>query len=162
MCQVGCGFAYRWLWQKWTRFELPGDKAEILVITAGNDLFASVSAVAMTKNSLEYQKMLKRRRTAERSGIASTLTDLPETPRATDRAISKRMWEKQLQLWRAAIKQWCRIEGVELVVVISDSKGGVARLDRHDIRGRWPTYKHETQFHKKDSCAYPGELLRHG
>ena len=41
MCQVGCGFAYRWLWQKWSRFELPGDKAKILVITAGNDLFAS-------------------------------------------------------------------------------------------------------------------------
>ena len=41
MCQVGCGFACRWLWQKWSRFELPGGKAKILVITAGNDLFAS-------------------------------------------------------------------------------------------------------------------------
>ena len=41
MCQVGCGFAYRWLWQKWIRFEQPGNKAKILVTTAGNDLFAS-------------------------------------------------------------------------------------------------------------------------
>ena len=41
VCQVGCGFAHRWLWQQWSRFELPGDKAKVLVITAGNDLFAS-------------------------------------------------------------------------------------------------------------------------
>ena len=95
-----------------------------------------LSAEAMTKNSPEYQKMLKRRRSAERSGTASTLTDLPETPQATDRAISNRMWEKQLQQWRAAIKQWRSIEGADLVVVISDSEGGVARLDRHDISGR--------------------------
>ena len=40
-CQLGRGFAYRWLWQKWGRPELAGDKAKILVVTAGNDLFAS-------------------------------------------------------------------------------------------------------------------------
>ena len=87
-----------------------------------------LSAVAITKNSAEYQTMIHRHRSAQRSGI--TLSDLPETPQAADRTVSKRRWETQLQQWRAAIKQWCRIEGVDLVVVISDSEGGIARLDR--------------------------------
>lgn len=92
--------------------------------------------MAMIKDSLEYKKMIDHRRSAERSGTASTLTDLPETPEVNDRTISKRAWEVKLMLWRAAIKQWCSVEGVDLVVVISDSEGGVARLDRHDLRGR--------------------------
>ena len=87
-----------------------------------------LSAVAITKNSAEYQTMIHRHRSAQRSGI--TLSDLPETPQAADRTVSKRRWETQLQQWRAAIKQWCRIEGVDLVLVISDSEGGIARLDR--------------------------------
>ena len=90
----------------------------------------------MIKNSSEYQTMIERRCSAERSGTASTLTNLPKTPDPTDRTISKRAWEVKLQLWRAAIKQWCSVEGVDLVVVISDSEGGVARLDRHDLRDR--------------------------
>ena len=95
-----------------------------------------LSAVAMTMNSRDYQKILTHRGNAEASGTASLLTELPETPLATDRSISKRMWEKQVQQWRIAIMQWCSIEGVDLAVVISDSEGGVARLDRHDTRGR--------------------------
>ena len=95
-----------------------------------------LAAVAMIKNSPEYHKMIQRRGSAERSGTASTLSNMPKTPEPTDRTISKRAWETQLQLWRAAIKHWCIVEGVDLVVVISDSDGGVARLDRHDIRGR--------------------------
>lgn len=95
-----------------------------------------LSAVAMIKNSSEYQKMLERHCSAERSGTASTLMNLPKTPDPTDRTISKRTWETQLQLWRAAIKQWRSDEGVDLVVVISGSDGGVARLLRHDTRGR--------------------------
>ena len=84
--------------------------------------------VAMTKNSAEYQTMVQRRLSAQRLGI--TLPDLPETPQATDRTVSKQRWERQLQQWRAAVKQWCRIEGVGLVIVISDSEGGAARLHR--------------------------------
>lgn len=95
-----------------------------------------LATVDMTMNSRAYQKMITHRRNAERSGTASSLTALPETPLATDRSISKRTWEKQVQQWRAAINQWCSIEGVDLVVVISDSEGGIARLNRHDIRGR--------------------------
>jgi hypothetical protein len=87
-----------------------------------------LSAVAITKNSAEYQTMIHRHGSAQRSGI--TLSDLPETPQAADRTVSKRRWERQLQQWRAAIKQWCRIEGVDLVLVISDSEGGIARLGR--------------------------------
>ena len=109
-----------------------------------------LSAVAMTMNSQEYQKMLKHRRSAERSGTASTLTDLPETPLATDKSISKRMWEKQLQQWRAAIKQWCSIEGIVLVVVISDSEGRVARHDRRDIRYM---YMHMCMCRRKCVCV---------
>ena len=82
----------------------------------------------MTKSSAEYQTMIQRHRGAQRSGI--TLPDLPETPQAADRTISKRRWETQMQQWRAAIKQWCRIEGVDLVVVISETEGGIARLER--------------------------------
>ena len=95
-----------------------------------------LSAVAMIKNSSEYKKMINHRRSAEHSGTASTLSDLPEMPEVNDRTISKRAWEVKLMLWRAAIKQWCSVEGVDLVVVISESEGGIARLDRHDIRGR--------------------------
>ena len=74
-----------------------------------------LSAVAITKNSAEYQTMIHRHRRAQRSGI--TLSDLPETPQAADRTVSKRRWETQLQQWRAAIKQWCRIEGDRKSVV---------------------------------------------
>ena len=87
-----------------------------------------LSAIAMTKTPAEYQTMIQRHRSAQHSGI--TLPDLPETPQATDRTVSKRRWGKQLQQLRTAIKQWCMIEGVDLVVVISDSEGGIARLDR--------------------------------
>ena len=87
-----------------------------------------LSAVAITKNSAEYQTMIHRHGSAQRSGI--TLSDLPETPQAADRTVSKRRWETQLQQWRVAIKQWCRIEGVDLVLVIPDSEGGISRLDR--------------------------------
>ena len=37
---VAVSRTYRWLWQKWSRSEVPGDKAKMSVVTAGHDLFA--------------------------------------------------------------------------------------------------------------------------
>eukprot|EP00930_Biecheleria_cincta_P043491 TRINITY_DN29862_c0_g1_i1.p1 TRINITY_DN29862_c0_g1~~TRINITY_DN29862_c0_g1_i1.p1 ORF type:complete len:278 (-),score=49.68 TRINITY_DN29862_c0_g1_i1:162-995(-) len=34
-------------------------------------------------------------------------TPAPRTPDASDRAVSKRRWEQEVQSWRAALKQWC-------------------------------------------------------
>jgi hypothetical protein len=95
-----------------------------------------LSAVASVKNSAEYQEMRARRRSMQVSGTSSTLANLPDTPQPTDRTISKREWEKKIQDWRRGIKQWGRVEGLDLVVVISDSEDGVARLHRSEIRGR--------------------------
>merc|ERR1712048_1496250 len=63
-------------------------------------------AVAIIKESPEYQSFTSYKAEAERRGIV-----VPRTPDATDRSVSKRRWESKALQWRTGLRQWSQAEG---------------------------------------------------
>ena len=86
---------------------------------------ASVSAIQETDSSRALWRKL---RTLEAWGGHPTESAFPKPPDCTDRTMSKREWEVQFSAYHVAIRQMCRDEGVDLTMVMSRSRGGVAEL----------------------------------
>lgn len=63
-------------------------------------------AVDMIKATPDYRAYSKARPAGER------LQGEPRTPEATDRTVSKRRWEQEVQQWRAGLRQWCCAQDV--------------------------------------------------
>lgn len=63
-------------------------------------------ALVIVKATPEYTAYVAARHPTDR------LKYEPRTPDATDRAMSKRRWEQEVQQWRAALRGWCEEYGV--------------------------------------------------
>eukprot|EP00440_Ansanella_granifera_P041575 gb/GFBE01045084.1/.p1 GENE.gb/GFBE01045084.1/~~gb/GFBE01045084.1/.p1 ORF type:complete len:289 (+),score=43.26 gb/GFBE01045084.1/:1-867(+) len=59
-------------------------------------------ALLIVKATPEYSKYAEARHSPDLCGA-----EAPRTPDASDRAMSKRRWEQEVQHWRAALRQWC-------------------------------------------------------
>ena len=142
--------------------------------------------MAMTKKPPECQKMLKRRRSAKRSGTTSTLTDLPETPQATDRAISKRggrsssssgappsssgagsralTWSLLTPTPKEALLAWIAmtsvVAGPRMNTKLSLAKKRAARVLVNSCMARLTSPSHGTRVHATLSLAIPVHRAR--
>eukprot|EP00931_Biecheleriopsis_adriatica_P038855 TRINITY_DN22223_c0_g1_i1.p1 TRINITY_DN22223_c0_g1~~TRINITY_DN22223_c0_g1_i1.p1 ORF type:complete len:189 (-),score=45.64 TRINITY_DN22223_c0_g1_i1:84-650(-) len=58
-------------------------------------------AVLIVKATPDYQTY------AEAGTSTEKEVGAPRTPDASDRAMSKRRWEQEVQQWRASLRQWC-------------------------------------------------------
>lgn len=63
-------------------------------------------AVVIVKATPEYQSWSAQVERNPQLRCAAG-TPAPRTPDASDRAVSKRRWEQEVQSWRAALKHWC-------------------------------------------------------
>lgn len=63
-------------------------------------------ALVIVKATPEYTAYVAARYPTDR------LKHEPRTPDSTDRAMSKRRWEQEVQQWRAALRGWCEEYGV--------------------------------------------------
>jgi len=68
-------------------------------------------AVEMIKTTPDYQAYAQSRP----AGQALHGAPAPRTPDSTDRAVSKRRWEQEVQQWRAGLRQWCQERGLSTV-----------------------------------------------